>query len=323
LEEEKMKKFFNSQFWLVIVSIFLSLLLFLAATTSNYTHVGSQVSGATETYTHTLTNVPIDIKYDSDKYFISGYSYETEVYLTSINRVKLDSEINNDTRSFKVVADLTGLGEGTQTVPLKVMNLPSGVTATASPNNISVTIGKKKTKTFNVQGKVDVSQLAPGFELKKVSTDVSEVEVTSDESIIDQIDHVVANLPENEVLNGNYSGRVALQAVSADGTILASAINPSKARLEVSVKKLTKTVPVRVKLTGKMNDKVSDISYNLNQDQVTISGSQAALDAVNEVVATVNVSNITKDTSLSVNLAADNVSVEPSVVTVQLTATKK
>ena len=318
-----MKKFFNSQFWLVIVSIFLSLLLFLAAATSNYTHVGSQVSGATETYTHTLTNVPIDIKYDSDKYFISGYSYETEVYLTSINRVKLDSEINNDTRSFKVVADLTGLGEGTQTVPLKVMNLPSGVTATASPNNISVTIGKKKTKTFNVQGKVDVSQLAPGFELKKVSTDVSEVEVTSDESIIDQIDHVVANLPENEVLNGNYSGRVALQAVSADGTILASAINPSKARLEVSVKKLTKTVPVRVKLTGKMNDKVSDISYNLNQDQVTISGSQAALDAVNEVVATVNVSNITKDTSLSVNLAADNVSVEPSVVTVQLTATKK
>ncbi len=318
-----MKKFFNSQFWLVIVSIFLSLLLFLAATTSNYTHVGSQVSGATETYTHTLTNVPIDIKYDSDKYFISGYSYETEVYLTSINRVKLDSEINNDTRSFKVVADLTGLGEGTQTVPLKVMNLPSGVTATASPNNISVTIGKKKTKTFNVQGKVDVSQLAPGFELKKVSTDVSEVEVTSAESIIDQIDHVVANLPENEVLNGNYSGRVALQAVSADGTILASAINPSKARLEVSVKKLTKTVPVRVKLTGKMNDKVSDISYNLNQDQVTISGSQAALDAVNEVVATVNVSNITKDTSLSVNLAADNVSVEPSVVTVQLTATKK
>lgn len=318
-----MKKFFNSQFWLVIVSIFLSLLLFLAATTSNYTHVGSQVSGATETYTHTLTNVPIDIKYDSDKYFISGYSYETEVYLTSINRVKLDSEINNDTRSFKVVADLTGLGEGTQTVPLKVMNLPSGVTATASPNNISVTIGKKKTKTFNVQGKVDVSQLAPGFELKKVSTDVSEVEVTSDESIIDQIDHVVANLPENEVLNGNYSGRVALQAVSSDGTILASAINPSKARLEVSVKKLTKTVPVRVKLTGKMNDRLSDISYNLNQDQVTISGSQAALDAVNEVVATVNVTNITKDTSLSVNLAADNVSVEPSVVTVQLTATKK
>ena len=230
-----MKKFFNSQFWLVIVSIIFSILLFLTATTSNYTHVGSQVSGATETFTHTLTDVPIDIKYDSDKYFISGYSYETEVYLTSINRVKLDSEINNDTRSFKVVADLSNLGEGTQTVPLKVTNLPSGVTATASPNNISVTIGKKKTKTFDVQGVIDDNQIAKGYELKKVSTDISEVEVTSAESIIDQIDHVVAKLPENEVLNGNYNGRVTLQAVASDGTILASAINPSKARLEVTV----------------------------------------------------------------------------------------
>lgn len=318
-----MKKFFNSQFWLVIVSIIFSILLFLTATTSNYTHVGSQVSGATETFTHTLTNVPIDIKYDSDKYFISGYSYETEVYLTSINRVKLDSEINSDTRSFKVVADLSNLGEGTQTVPLKVTNLPSGVTATASPNNISVTIGKKKTKTFDVQGVIDDNQIAKGYELKKVSTDISEVEVTSAESIIDQIDHVVAKLPENEVLNGNYNGRVALQAVASDGTILASAINPSKARLEVTVKRLTKTVPVTVKMTGKMNDKLSNISYSLSQDQVTIAGSQDALNAVNEVVANVDVSNVTKDTNLSVNLTADNVAVEPAVVTVQLTVTKK
>ena len=159
--------------------------------------------------------------------------------------------------------------------------------------------------------------------MKKVSSDISEVEVTSSESIIDQIDHVVAKLPENEVLNSNYNGRVALQAVAADGTILASAINPSKARLEVNIKKLTKTVPVTVKMTGKMNDKLSKISYNLSQDQVTISGSQDALNAVNEVVANVDVSNVTKDTNLSVNLTADNVAVEPSVVTVQLTVTKK
>ena len=183
-----MRRFFNSQVWLVVVSIIFAILLFLTATSSNYNRTGSQVSGATETYTHTLTNVPIDIKYDSDKYFISGYSYETEVYLTSINRVKLDSEINSDTRSFKVVADLTKYGEGTQTIPLKVTNLPTGVTATASPSHISVTIGKKKTKTFDVKGEVDSNQIASGYELKKVSTDLSEVEVTSDESIINQID---------------------------------------------------------------------------------------------------------------------------------------
>lgn len=318
-----MRRFFNSQVWLVVVSIIFAILLFLTATSSNYNRTDSQVSGATETYTHTLTNVPIDIKYDSDKYFISGYSYETEVYLTSINRVKLDSEINSDTRSFKVVANLTKYGEGTQTVPLKVTNLPTGVTATASPSHISVTIGKKKTKTFAVKGEVDSNQIASGYELKKVSTDLSEVEVTSDESIINQIDHVVAKLPESEVLDSDYSGRVALQAVAADGTILASAINPSKAKLDVAVKKLTKSVPLTVRTTGEMNSSLSDIVYKPSQTQVTISGSQEALNAVNEVVATVDISNITKDTNVSVNLSADDVTVIPSVVTIQLTVTKK
>ena len=66
-----------------------------------------------------------------------------------------------------------------------------------------------------------------------------------------------------------------------------------------------------------MSDKISDISYKLSQSQVTISGSQDALDAVDEVVA-----NVTKDTSVSVNLSANNVTVDPSVVTVQLTVTK-
>ena len=91
----------------------------------------------------------------------------------------------------------------------------------------------------------------------------------------------------------------------------------------MTVKKLTKTVPVTVKMTGKMNDKLSNISYSLSQNQVTITGSQDALNAVNEVVANVDVSNMTKDTNLSVNLTADNVAVEPSIVTVQLTVTKK
>lgn len=59
-----------------------------------------------------------------------------------------------------------------------------------------------------------------------------------------------------------------------------------------------------------MSDKISDISYKLSQSQVTISGSQDALDAVDEVAA-----NVTKDTSVSVNLSANN-------VTVQLTVTK-
>ena len=45
--------------------------------------------------------------------------------------------------------------------------------------------------------------------------------------------------------------------------------------------------------------------------------------AVNEVVAEVDITNVTKNTSKTVSLSADNVTIEPNVVTVQLTVKKK
>lgn len=318
-----MKRFLNSRLGLGLVSIFFAIILFLTAASSSHNHSNSQIYSPIETYTHSLKDVPIDIKYDSDQYFISGYSYGAEVYLTSTNRIKLDSEVNSDTRSFKIVADLTKSKPGTATVTLKVINLPTGVTATVSPDKISVTIGNKKTKTFPMRGSVDSKQLAKGYEISKIETGIDKVEVTSDESTIALIDHVVAKLPDDQVLDANYSSRVTLQAVAADGTILASAIDPAKANLSVSVKKITKSVPIRVEAVGLMDDSLSDIQYKLSKQTAVISGSREVLETIDEVVAEVNISDVTKNTSKTVSLVSNQVSIEPSVVTVQLTTIKK
>ena len=57
------------------LSIFLALLLFFYATTTNYKNSESSASNTeSETYVHTLSGVPIDIEYDTNKYFISGFS---------------------------------------------------------------------------------------------------------------------------------------------------------------------------------------------------------------------------------------------------------
>lgn len=318
-----MKRFLNSRPWLGMVSVFFAILLFLTAASSNHNNSSSQIYSPIETYTHSLKDVPIDMKYDSDKYFISGYSYGAEVYLTSTNRIKLDSEVNNDTRNFKIVADLTHSHPGTVSVNLRVENLPSGVTATVSPDKISVTIGKKESKVFPVRGSVDAKQIANGYEISKIETGVNKVEVTSDESTIALIDHVVAKLPDDQVLDRNYSSRVILQAVSADVTILASAIDPAKTNLSVAVKKITKSVPIRVEAVGMMDDSLSDIQYKLSKQTAVISGSREVLEDIDEIIAEVNISDVTKNTSKTVSLSSSQVSIEPSVVTVQLTTTKK
>jgi len=316
------KKFYNSRLWLGLVSVFFAILLFLSAV-SNSNNASSQKNNPVETFTQSITDVPIDMKYNSDKYFISDYSYGSQVYLSSTNRVKLDSEVNGDTRHFKIVADLTNSKPGKVSVPLKVSNLPIGLTAKVTPDRLTVTIGRKKTKSFPVTGGVDPKQIVSGYEIASITSTDKRVEVTSDESKIDLIDHVVAKLPDNVKLSSDYNDTVTLQAVSADGTILASSINPAKTDLEVKIKKISKTVPVSVLMTGQMSDRVSEIQPRLSRQTVDISGPREVLDTINEVTAKVDITDVTKSTSKTVTLSEESVTIEPSSLNVQLTVKKK
>ncbi|MEK5289237.1 CdaR family protein [Streptococcus sp. FSL R7-0212] len=317
-----MKKFYNSRLWLGLVSVFFAILLFLSAV-SNSNNASSQKNNPVETFTQSITDVPIDMKYNSDKYFISDYSYGSQVYLSSTNRVKLDSEVNGDTRHFKIVADLTNSKPGKVSVPLKVSNLPIGLTAKVTPDRLTVTIGRKKTKSFPVTGGVDPKQIVSGYEIASITSTDKRVEVTSDESKIDLIDHVVAKLPDNVKLSSDYNDTVTLQAVSADGTILASSINPAKTDLEVKIKKISKTVPVSVLMTGQMSNRVSEIQPRLSRQTVVISGPREVLDTINEVTAKVDITDVTKSTSKTVTLSEESVTIEPSSLNVQLTVKKK
>ncbi|MGT2907151.1 CdaR family protein [Streptococcus dentiloxodontae] len=317
-----LSRFKRPTFWQICVSFFFAVILFITAATSNYS-LRDNVSSSTETYTQTLESVPIDIKYDSDAYFISGYNYGAEVYLTATTQLALATETSLDTRNFKLVADLTNFGPGTSKVAIKVKDLPAGMSAQVYPATMTVTIGKKASKTFAVEPKISDDQLEKGYSITSAKLNLDKVTVTSSEDIIDQIDHVEAVLPDNTILNGDYDGEMTLQAVSESGTVLASSISPAKATAAIKVKKLTKKVPLKVELVGDMDSSLSKINYEIDTSQVTISGTQEELDAISSVTATVDISAITKDTTKTVTLSAKDVSVEPETVKVNLKTTKK
>ena len=156
------------------LSIFLALLLFFYATTTNYKNSESSASNnESETYIHTLSGVPIDIEYDTNKYFISGFSSTVAVELRGSNRVLLQRESDESTRTFQVIADLRELTDGTQTVTLQLANLPPGVSATLAPDAITVKIGKKVSQSLAVEGVIYSNQLASGYSVSKVTVDVS------------------------------------------------------------------------------------------------------------------------------------------------------
>lgn len=308
---------------LLAISISFSVLLFLTANSALYSHSGTHINRLTETYTHTLENVPIDIKYNNEEYFISGYSYDVEVYLSSTNRIKLDTEINADTRNFKVVADLTKLSEGTTKIPLEIKDLPSDVTADLRPDSMEFTLGKKATKSFPIQLEVDDNQVATGYTITGSELELDSAEVTSDEATIELIDHLVAKLPSDTVLNRDYQDSVILQAVSGTGTVLPGVISPSRVEAEISLKKLTKTVPVAVELIGELDSSLDNINYELGLTEVVVSGSQEALDATDFVSLRLDISDIRRDMRKTVSLSSPNVTVTPEVIDVKFTVKKK
>ncbi|MBS7898980.1 hypothetical protein F6O80_06780 [Streptococcus suis] len=221
------------------LSIFLALLLFFYATTTNYKNSESAAQNTeSETYVHTLSNVPIEIEYDTNKYFISGFSSTVAVELRGSNRVLLQRESDESTRTFQVTADLRELSDGTQTVKLQLTNLPAGVSATLAPDAITVKIGKKVSKAFPVAGRVYSNQLAEGYSLSKVSVNVDTVKVTTDEETMAKIDRVEAVAMDVSNLSENYSGTAKLQAVDSDGNVLPVALSQTEANMQII---LTKT----------------------------------------------------------------------------------
>ena len=218
------------------LSIFLALLLFFYATTTNYKNSESSASNTeSETYVHTLSGVPIDIEYDMNKYFISGFSSTVAVELRGSNRVLLQRESDESTRTFQVVADLRELTDGTQTVTLQLANLPPGVSATLAPDAITVKIGKKVSQSLAVEGVIYSNQLASGYSVSKVTVDVSSVKVTTDEETMAKIDHVEAVAVDISNLDSNYSGTAKLQAVDSDGNALPVVLSETEANIQVVV----------------------------------------------------------------------------------------
>ncbi|MGO3297363.1 MAG: CdaR family protein [Pseudolactococcus laudensis] len=318
----KNKDFVSSKFIYILVSLFFAIVLFFNANAVLLKNSNDRTN-ASETHSTTLYDVPIELKYDHDKYFVSGFDGSANVYLTSYNLVRLNAEKSSDTRSFHLVVDLTKVKEGTVEVPVRVVELATGVNAQVDPGNISVTVEKKAEKTFDITPVVSLKLLPEGYQQKNVSHDKDTVKVTSGASIITQIDKVQAVLPSDVILDNDYSGKVYLQAIDKSGKVLPAKLSPTSVNMKVAVELPNKHVPIVGKITGKKDNSFTNYNFKLSKDTANISGEQKFIDDVSSITANIDVTNITKETTIKVPLSQDNVTISPNVIDVTVTPVKK
>ena len=313
-------KFFNSKTFYILASVFFAIVLFFNANATSIRNQGTNQSG--EVYTATINNVPVQLKYNSNKYFVSGYNSTATVHLSGYNRLSITNEENSDTRNFFLSVDLTKLKTGKFDVPIRIEQLPGGVTATIEPKTMNITLEDKVKKEFEVTPKADSTQLPEGFTIDSLSVSDEKVKVTAGEESIKKIQAIEAALPNDVNLNENYSGTVTLHAVDSTGKILPAQIEPSTTHLKVVVNKLTKDVPVKVTQKGTLDKTLSSITTKVSDKTVTLSGEKSALEAINEVEASVDISGVVKETKVTVPIRATGVSADPQEVEVTLTPVK-
>lgn len=299
-----------------LLSLVFSLILFFSTKSSNFT------AGilSPNRFEETIQAVVIQPNYDADKYFIQGYEPTVTVRLSSLNRILLNGEINEETRTFRVVADLTQLEEGTHVVPLKVQNLISGVEASIEPTSITVTIERLETKIFPVEVNISNQNLAEGYQLTGAKVNPAEVEVRTGHESMLEIAQVVANLDSLEGINQNLSKEIPIYAVDKNGEILNTILSPEKVLVTLEIKAPQKEVPLTVEQTGTLPQGISHFEIRLSQQTAVLIGSLDLLANYQSLSVPIDISKIKEYTERSVTLSAsEGVFVHPQQVLLTIT----
>lgn len=308
----------------LVTAFFAFLLTIILFYNANNPIVQNNLKKSTYSYSETIKSVPIVFDYDDEKYYIQGYEPTVSVKLTSVNRVQLLAESNEETRTFRVVAHLKKLKPGTHEVSLDVENLKSGVKAKLTPKKMLLTIENKQSKTFNIQAGIAANSLKNGVEIDSVTTTPRRIVVTTGEETMKEISQVRAIVSSSSPIEENISKSTKLFAVNKKGEQLDVTFSQPKVEVHVKIKSKSKTIPVKIKQTGILSETVSGYSFSVDPAQVTVTGYPLELAKINEIELPVDITGIAEKVSKVYNIPVTNhYELDKKNVTVTITPTIK
>lgn len=299
------------------VALLFSIILYFNA---NGQTMQNTLSG-NESYSQTASDVSIQLLYDTDKYYIHGYENTTTVKLASANRIQLMAEANEDTRTFRVTADLAHLGEGTHEVPLKIKNLSSAVTAKLQPETITVTIEKKVTKDFEVKAILPTETTPSGYNLTETTVDPTKVTITTGDKTLAEIHQVVAKVNPSMITDDGVNSNVSVQALNSAGEPLSIVSDPVQVNVTSDAIKPKKTVSLYGIQQGTKGEGIKNYNFKFSELEAEVTGTTEQLAQIGDSIAVpIDISGITYRTTRTIQIPIEQgMSVSPKSVKVEIT----
>lgn len=276
-----------------------------------------EFSTSPEINTITINNVPVEVYYDTENLVVTGIPDSVDVTLKGAKSLLTAAK---NKRDFTVYVDLSdpNITLGKRTVTFKIANLNEKLIATVNPEYVDVKIQEKVTKEFPVDAEYNHSVLEDGYFAEEPVVKPQTVKITGAKESIDQISYVKAIIDLDEGVNETVSRQATVQALDRNLNKLDVTIEPASVGVTLKVSIPDKKVKINPVQKGKPKDGLKIKSITVDPKEVTLYGKQKDLDKIDKVNLDVDVTNVTGDTEMELNLPKLNNVKDMSISTVKV-----
>lgn len=292
-------KFDLNRPWLLrFFSLFLAILLFayVSYEQNNRFHTNRPNNGASVVSSEVITNMPIEVNIDTERYFVTGIPDSATIRLEGPQAVLFQTSV---TQNFRIATpDLNEYGVGAHVIDLEAVGLSNEINYAISPAQITVNIEEKVFETFPIEVEIHPDfELAEGFTVLDTELSQSTVELSGSTSTMEKIDRVIA------VVNSSQEDIRQNTTVSAGLVVLDQENNPLNVNSELqevevylSIAETQKAVPIVLEKTGRQNNQYEyEITLAEGQpESIKVSGIPGAIREINNLVLEVDLTGITK-----------------------------
>ncbi|MGD6850350.1 YbbR-like domain-containing protein [Rossellomorea aquimaris] len=295
-----MDKFMESRWFMRIVGLMLAFILYLSVNFDDIQKTANNNNGNSQNAIETIQDVPLEVFYDRENLEVSGLPDTVNVTVEGSKAIVQQAK---QVKDFRVYVDLNDIGIGEHQVDIMIDNISEKLEVKLDPNIVNISVQEKVTEEFTIEPQFNESILSNGYEAEGLAVDPKTVKVTGSKDEVERIAYVIATLDVDEEINENVTREARVQVLDREYNKLDVQIDPEVVDVTVSVVNKSKSVPVTIKQKGSLPEGTTLESISVEPKEATIFGRQDVLDTVEELLAEIDLSKITKDSTVTVPLA--------------------
>ncbi|MGG4208788.1 YbbR-like domain-containing protein [Bacillus safensis] len=298
-----MDKILNNRWAVKLLALVFALLLYGAVNSAQAPtpkKIGESFFPTSTTDEATLTDIPVKAYFDDEKYVVTGVPQTVNVTIKgSTSAVKTARQ----TKNFEIYADMQNLSTGTHKVELKARDVSKGLTLSINPSVTTVTIQEKTTAEFPVETEFyNQNKIKDGYSPEQPIVNPKKVTVTGSKDVIDKIS-VIKAFVNLEDVDQQIEKEAKLTVYDSSGNELPVEVSPSVVDITVPISSPSKKVPFKLERTGSLPEGISISSIETSPSEVTVYGSQKALDALDFIDGVkLDLSKIKDDTEIDADI---------------------